>query len=65
MTFIETYKQLQNEDYLAELLTESVYTTMYLEDQEVPKEKVHEIVLSVLKEYKLKGSQFFSDKLAK
>jgi hypothetical protein len=36
---------------------------MSLEDQEVSKPKVEEIVLSLLKEHELKGSQFFTNQI--
>ena len=61
MTFFEKYEQLRNEAFLTKLLTDTVYATMCLENQEVPKSKVIEIVLSVLKEQKLKGFQFLPD----
>lgn len=58
MTFYEKYKQLQNEAFLTELLTDTVYSTMCLENQEVSKLKVNEIVLSTIREHQLKGHQF-------
>ncbi len=36
---------------------------MLLEDQQVSKPKVEEIVLSLLKEQELKGSQFFTNQI--
>ena len=65
MTFYEKYKQLQNEAFLTKLLTDTVYSTMCLEDQEVSKPKVNEIVLSALKEQQLKGFQFLPDQTVK
>lgn len=65
MNFYEKYKQLQNETFLTNLLTDTVYATMCLENQEVPKTKVNEIVLSILREQKLKGLQFFQNKASK
>lgn len=57
MTFYEKYPQLKEQGFLAEVLTETVFTTMALEDQQVPRDKVEEIVLSLLAEEKLKRSQ--------
>ena len=61
MTFYEKYKQLQNEAFLEELLTDTVYSTMCLENQEVSKPKVNEIVLSTIREQQLKGLQFLAN----
>ena len=57
MTFYEKYKQLQNKAFLTKLLTDTVYSTMCIENQEVSKPKVTEIVLNALKEQQLKGIQ--------
>lgn len=62
MTFYEKYPQLQEKAFLIKMLTETVFTTMCLEDQQVPKDKVEEIVLSILSDnklesIKLKGNQ--------
>ena len=65
MTFYEKYKQLQNEAFLTKLLTDTIYSTMCLENQEVSKPKVNEIVLSALKEQQLKGLQFLPNQIAK
>ena len=65
MTFYEKYKQLQNEAFLEELLTDTVYSTMCLENQEVSKPKVNEIVLTELKNQQLKGFQFLQNKTTK
>jgi len=46
MTFYEKYPQLQEKAFLTQMLTETVFTTMSLENQHVPKEKVQQIVLS-------------------
>lgn len=63
MTFYEKYPQLQEKAFLTEVLTETVYSTMSLEDQQVPKDKVQEIVVSLLSDKelersKLNGNQF-------
>lgn len=54
MTFYEKYPQLQDKGFLTTVLTETVFATMSLEDQQVPKPKIKEIVLSVLAEEKVK-----------
>jgi hypothetical protein len=60
MKFYEKYPQLKEKEFLTQILTDTVFSTMSLEDQEVPKERVEEIVLSLLHEEELKGGQFFS-----
>jgi hypothetical protein len=62
MKFYEKYPQLKEKEFLTKILTDTVFSTMVLEDQEVPKPRVKEIVLSLLREEELKGDQFFSDK---
>lgn len=44
MSFIEKYKVLQDRNYLVNMITESVYDTMHLEGQGLPKEKIKEFV---------------------
>jgi len=61
MKFYDKYPQLQEKSFLTQLLTETVFSTMALENQHVPMPKVEEIVLSLLHEHELKGSQFFFD----
>ncbi|MBB3054406.1 hypothetical protein FHS11_000816 [Mucilaginibacter gotjawali] len=63
MKFYEKYPQLKEKEFLTQILTDTVFSTMSLEDQEVPKERVEEIVLSLLHEEELKGGQFFSDQV--
>ena len=58
MTFYEKYPQLQEKAFLTQMLTETVFTTMSLEDQQVSKDKVEEIVLSLLSDDKLEGNKF-------
>ena len=60
MKFYDKYPQLKEKEFLVEVLTNTVFSTMALEDQQVPKLKVREIVLALLKEQELQGSQFFS-----
>jgi hypothetical protein len=58
MTFYEKYPQLKEKTFLIQILTETVFTTMSLEDQQVPKDRVQEIVLSVLANEELERSKF-------
>jgi hypothetical protein len=61
MKFYEKYPQLKEKVFLTEVLTNTVFSTMSLENQQVSMSKVKEIVLSLLKEQELKGGQFFSN----
>ena len=61
MKFHDKYPQLKEKDFLAQMLTNNVFSTMSLENQQVSMSKVEEIVLSLLKEQELKGDQFFSN----
>ena len=60
MKFYDKYPQLKEKEFFTRVLTNTVFSTMALEDQEVPRAKVEEIVLSLLNEKELKGSQFFT-----
>ena len=51
MNFYDKYPVLKKREYLITLLTESVFASMSLENQILPKPKVQEIVISVLKEH--------------
>ncbi len=57
MTFYEKYPQLKERAFLTEMLTQTVFATMSLEDQQVPKEKVQEIVLSLLSNEELERNK--------
>ncbi len=61
MKFYDKYPQLKEKSFLTQILTKTVFSTMSLENQQVSMLKVEEIVLSLLKEQELKGSQFFSN----
>jgi hypothetical protein len=61
MKFHDKYPQLKEKSFLAQVLTNTVFSTMSLENQQVTISKVEEIVLSLLEEKELKGSQFFSN----
>lgn len=63
MKFYDKYPLLKRADFLNNILTETVFATMSLEDQIVPKIRVQQIVSDHLKEQQLKGDQFFTDKL--
>ncbi|MCG3164824.1 MAG: hypothetical protein POELPBGB_00583 [Bacteroidia bacterium] len=61
MKFYDKYPQLKEKKFLAQVLTNTVFSTMSLENQQVSMSKVEEIVLSLLKEQELKGGHFFAD----
>ena len=63
MKFYDKYPQLKEKNFLTQMLTNTVFSTMSLENQQVSMLKVREIVLSLLKEKELKGGQFFSDQI--
>lgn len=63
MKFYEKYPQLKEKGFLAQMLTNTVFSTMSLENQQVSLPKVEEIVQSLLKEQELKGSQFFTNQI--
>ena len=61
MKFYEKYPKLQEKGFLSKVLTDTVFSTMSLEDQQVSKAKIVKIVQTVLKEKELKGGQFFTN----
>lgn len=61
MKFYEKYPELKDKIFLTQILINTVYSTMALEDQEVPMPKVKEIVSELLNEQALEGNQFFSN----
>jgi hypothetical protein len=63
MKFYEKYPQLKEKSFLSKMLTDTVFSTMSLEDQQVPKSKIIKIVQTVLKQKELKGNQFFTNQL--
>ena len=63
MKFYEKYPQLKEKGFLSKVLTNTVFSTMSLEDQPVPKTKIVKIINGVLKEKELKGNQFFTNQL--
>ena len=64
MTFYEKYPQLQDKVFLTRILTDTVFSTMLLEDQQVSKSIIKEIVLSLLSDQELKSGKFISNKVA-
>ena len=64
MKFYEKYPQLRDRAFLSEMLVGTIYSTMALENQEVSKEKISEIVSDIIKEKELQDSQFFIDKVS-
>ena len=61
MKFYEKYPQLKEKGFLSKVLTNTVFSTMSLEDQQIPKTKIVKIINGVLKEKELKGNQFFTN----
>ena len=61
MKFYDKYPQLKEKGFLTKVLTDTVFSTMSLEDQQVSLPKVRKIVASLLKEQELKGGQFFAN----
>ena len=61
MKFYDKYPKLKEKSFLTQVLANTVFSTMSLEDQQVSMPKVREIVLSLLNEEELKGGQFFSN----
>ncbi len=61
MKFYDKYPQLKEKGFLAQMLTNTVFSTMLLENQQVSISKVEEIVFSLLQEQELKGGHFFSN----
>ncbi len=61
MKFYEKYPQLKEKSFLSKVLSDSVFSTMSLENQQVAMPKMIEIIQDVLAVKELKGSQFFSN----
>jgi hypothetical protein len=58
MKFYDKYPQLKEKEFLTHVITDTVFSTMSLENQQVAKSRVNEIVLSILSEEESKGSHF-------
>ena len=61
MKFYEKYPKLKQKSFLSKVLTDTVFSTMSLEDQQVSKSKIEKIVNGILKDKELKGDQFFTN----
>ncbi|SHL38117.1 hypothetical protein [Flavobacterium saccharophilum] len=61
MKFYEKYPKLKEKSFLSKVLTDTVFSTMSLEDQQVSKTKIVKIVNGILKDKELKGDQFFTN----
>jgi hypothetical protein len=61
MKFYDKYPQLKNKAFLSKMLTDTVFSTMSLENQQVDMPKMKEIVRDVLAERELKGGQFYQN----
>ena len=64
MKFYEKYPKLKEKSFLSKVLTDTVFSTMSLENQQVSKSKIVKIVSLILKEKELKGNQFFTNKVS-
>lgn len=62
MKFYEKYPHLREKSFVSQLLVDTVFSTMLLENQAVSKLKIEEIVSQLLREQELKGGQFFFNK---
>jgi hypothetical protein len=61
MKFYQKYPQLQQKQFLENLLIDTVFSTMALENQQVAKPQIAILVEKILNEKALKGGQFFSN----
>jgi hypothetical protein len=61
MKFYEKYPKLKEKVFLSKVLSDTVFSTMSLENQQVSKVKIDKIVSAILKEKELKGNQFFTN----
>jgi hypothetical protein len=60
MKFYEKYPQLKQKSFLSKVLVNTVFSTMSLENQQIPKIKIIKIVDSILKEKERNGIAFFT-----
>ena len=60
MKFYEKYPQLKQKSFLSKVLVDTVFSTMSLENQQVPKIRIIKIVDSILKEKERNGVAFFT-----
>lgn len=64
MKFYDKFTKLKEKQFLAEILSRTVFSTMSLENQQVSIVKIEEIVSNLLQDQESKGNQFFSDQTA-
>ncbi|MCD0464306.1 hypothetical protein [Flavobacterium sp. ENC] len=60
MKFYEKYPQLKQKSFLSKVLTNTVFSTMSLENQHVSKPTIIKILDAILKEKEIKGKAFFT-----
>ena len=63
MTFYEKYPQLRNRAFLSNMLKNTVYATMALENQTVPEEKIKAMVEKLIAKKELESPEFFRNEL--
>jgi hypothetical protein len=59
MTFYDKYPQLRNRAFLSNMLKNTVYATMALENQTVPEEKIEAMVERLIAKKELESPEFF------
>lgn len=59
--FYDKYPQLRNRAFLSNMLRNTVYATMALENKMVPEEKIEVMVQKLLSKEKSEGTEFFTD----
>jgi len=57
MRFLDKYPKLKEQQFLTELLTNTVYATMALENQQLEETKVRQIVIDLLNPEKSKSDE--------
>ena len=63
MTFYDKYPQLRNRVFLSNMLKNTVYATMALENQTVPEERIEAMVEKLIAKKELEMPEFFTDKV--
>lgn len=59
MKFCDKYPKLKEKQFLSQLLMDTVFATMSLENQQVSKPQLTQIIEKLLAEKELKSGQFF------
>ncbi len=62
MKIYEKYPQLQNRQFMMELLVNNTWATMHLEQQGLSKKVLEILLLAIMKEKELQGEKLFFDK---